>query len=277
VVTVFGDAIAPYGDKVRLKSLIELLEPFDANERLVRTSVFRLVKEEWLHASRNGRESCYQLTESGRRRLWHAYEKIYERKVDSWDGTWTLILIGSDRLSAQHRKQLRQELEWEGLRQLAANLFGHPRIPDNVLNELLDRENVRGKVISLHNAKANHACDLRRMIDQRWGLDSVVRRYRSFLRDFGQIERLIQRRQVMSPEQWFVIRILMIHAYRRAVLHDPLLPGDLLPRPWIGDNAYRSAGQIYRASLPGSESYLRDLLALESGRETPAILRERFR
>jgi phenylacetic acid degradation operon negative regulatory protein len=277
VVTVFGDAIAPYGDEIRLKSLIELLEPFEVNERLVRTSVFRLVKEDWLHTKRNGRESCYQLTESGRRRLRHAYEKIYERKVDSWDGTWTLILIGSDKLSAEHRKKLRQELEWEGFRQLTANLFGHPRIPSDLLTELLDREDLRGLVISLHNAKANHVSDLRQIIDQRWGLDSIARRYQSFLRDFGQIPRLIQQRQMLSPEQWFVIRTLMIHAFRRTVLHDPLLPGDLLPRPWVGDDAYRLAGQIYRASLPGSESYLRDLLALESRSKMPAILRGRFR
>jgi phenylacetic acid degradation operon negative regulatory protein len=277
VVTIFGDAIAPYGDKIRLKFLIELLEPFEVNERLVRTSVFRLVKEDWLQASRNGRESCYQLTESGRRRLWHAYEKIYERKLVSWDGTWTLILIGSDKLRAQSRKQLRQELEWEGFRQLAPNVLGHPRIPGNLLNELLDRGDVRDDVISFNNAEANHVPDLRRMIHRRWGLDSVVRQYRSFLRDFGQIQQVIQQRQALSPEQWFVIRILMIHAFRRAVLHDPLLPEDLLPRPWIGDGAYRLAGQIYRASLPGSEGYLRNLLALESRRKTPGILTERFR
>ncbi|MBV9273335.1 MAG: phenylacetic acid degradation operon negative regulatory protein PaaX, partial [Verrucomicrobia bacterium] len=255
VVTVFGDAIAPYEDRIRLKSLIQLLEPFEVNERLARTSVFRLVKEDWLRGKRNGRESFYQLTESGRRRLWHAYEKIYERKVDAWNGTWTLIMIASAKFPLQCRKRLREELEWEGFRQLVPHVFGHPRIPDNVLAELLDREEVRGNVITFNDSKANQVPDLRQVIEQRWAIDSVVRRYRSFLQDFGRIQRLIAQPEALSPEQWFTIRILMIHAYRRAVLHDPLLPGDLLPYPWIGDDAYRLAGQIYRTSLPGSESY----------------------
>ena len=279
MVTVFGDAIAPYEDRIRLKSLIELLEPFEVNERLARTSVFRLVKEDWLRANRNGRESFYQLTESGRRRLWHAYEKIYERKVDAWNGTWTLIMIASAKFPAQRRKRLREELEWEGFRQLVPHVFGHPRISGNVLTELLEREDVRGNVITFNDSKANQVPDLRQVIKQRWAIDSVVRRYRNFLQDFGRIKRLIAQREVLSPEQWFVIRILMIHAYRRAVLHDPLLPGDLLPHPWIGDDAYRLAGQIYRASLPGSESYLRKVLLFDCSRGAikPTILAARFR
>src|SRR5258708_29493861 len=62
VVLLFGDAIAPHGGVIRLKNLFELLGPFEINERLVRTSVFRLVKEDWLETIRSGRESSYRLT-----------------------------------------------------------------------------------------------------------------------------------------------------------------------------------------------------------------------
>src|SRR3954453_15343158 len=77
VVTVFGDAIQPHGGSIRLKALIDLLAPFRINQRLVRTSVFRLVREHWLHSSKHGRESSYQLTESGQLRFTLAYDKIY--------------------------------------------------------------------------------------------------------------------------------------------------------------------------------------------------------
>ena len=43
ITTVFGDAIAPRGGTVWLGSLIRALDGFGINERLVRTSVFRLV------------------------------------------------------------------------------------------------------------------------------------------------------------------------------------------------------------------------------------------
>src|ERR1700760_1992542 len=42
IVTVWGDALAPHGGEVWLAGLIRLLAPFGINERLTRTSVFRL-------------------------------------------------------------------------------------------------------------------------------------------------------------------------------------------------------------------------------------------
>src|SRR4029453_14301246 len=47
VVTVWGDAIAPHGGAVWLSGLIKLLAPLGLNERLVRTSVYRLAQEGW--------------------------------------------------------------------------------------------------------------------------------------------------------------------------------------------------------------------------------------
>src|SRR5207344_2063190 len=55
IVTVWGDAIAPHGGAVVLPGLIRLLDPFGINERLVRTSVFRLARQGWLEARPMGR------------------------------------------------------------------------------------------------------------------------------------------------------------------------------------------------------------------------------
>jgi phenylacetic acid degradation operon negative regulatory protein len=45
VVTVWGDALAPHGGIVWLRTLFRLLGAFGMNERLVRTSVFRLATD----------------------------------------------------------------------------------------------------------------------------------------------------------------------------------------------------------------------------------------
>src|SRR6266567_4018068 len=73
VVTVWGDAIAPHGGAVWLSGLIRLLAPLGLNERLVRTSVYRLVQEGWLTARQDGRRSLYRLTAAGLQRFEHAY------------------------------------------------------------------------------------------------------------------------------------------------------------------------------------------------------------
>jgi phenylacetic acid degradation operon negative regulatory protein len=280
VVTLFGDAIAPHGGCVQLKGLIELLRPFGINERLVRTSVFRLVKEEWLEARRNGRESSYELTQSGRRRLSYAYARVYARVQEPWKGDWTLILVRPEELSPQRRQQLRQELEWQGLRQLAPQLYAHPRIQPGPLAELLERIGARKQVISFGNATSDQiGCgDFQELINERWNLVAVAKHYRRFLRNFGRMKDLLQCSSRLLPHQWFSMRILMIHAFRRAVLHDPLLPEELLPKPWIGNEAYQLARELYRLSLRDSEELLVNVcgFAKEKGLASASILRERF-
>jgi phenylacetic acid degradation operon negative regulatory protein len=281
VVTVFGDAIAPHGGSVQLKGLIELLRPFGINERLVRTSVFRLVKEDWLETRRNGRESSYGLTQSGRRRLSYAYARVYERVLEPWKGDWTLILVRAEELSPKRRQQLRQELEWQGLRQLAPQLYAHPRIQPGPLAELLERIAARKQVIGFGNATTDQigCSDFQKLINERWNLVAVAKHYRRFLRNFGQIKDVLRCSPGLLPQQWFSIRILMIHAFRRAVLHDPLLPEELLPKPWIGNESYQLARELYRLGLRGSEELLANVCGFdnEKGLASASILRERFR
>jgi phenylacetic acid degradation operon negative regulatory protein len=277
MVSLFGDAIAPRGGAIRLKNLIELLGPFEVNERLVRTSVFRLVQEDWLETIRNGRESSYRLTRTGFRRLEHAYEKVYRRPAAAWDGTWTFILIPNEHLTVPRRLKLKQELEWEGVRQLTPHLFAHPTIGAEALNEIFDRSGVRGKVISFTGTATDQVgmCVIRELVNGTWNLKQVAGAYKTFERNFGKLKSVLARRPRLSGWEWLAIRVLLIHSFRRIVLHDPLLPNELLPNPWIGDDAYRLAGEIYRISLPGSQRYLCERLGAAT-EEAARTMERRF-
>jgi len=54
---------------VWLGSLMKLVEPMGISQRLVRTSVYRLVQESWLQTEKVGRYSYYSLTGPGLRRF----------------------------------------------------------------------------------------------------------------------------------------------------------------------------------------------------------------
>jgi phenylacetic acid degradation operon negative regulatory protein len=278
LVSLFGDAIAPHGGAIRLKNLIELLGPFEVNERLVRTSVFRLVKEDWLETIRSGRESSYRLTRTGLRRLEHAYGKVYQRPAATWDGAWTFVLIPNEHLTVPRRLKLKQELEWEGVRQLTPHLFAHPTIGAEALSEIFDRSRVRGKVIGFTGARTDQAgmCVIRELVNGSWSLRQVAGAYKVFLRNFGRLHTMLSNDGDLSGWDWLAIRVLLIHSFRRIVLHDPLLPNALLPDPWIGDDAYRLAGEIYRICLPASEHYLCERLGA-SPDEAARVLEGRFR
>jgi len=262
VVTIFGDSIQPYGGSIRLKGLIDLLAPFGINQRLVRTSVFRLVQEQWLQPRKFGRESSYQLTESGERRFALAYGKIYRRQTAEWNECWTLIILPANGTTPKLRTRLRRELEWQGLRQLAPNLLAHPQIDRAVLEEVLDRLNAGRKVAACQviNLADLGTPSLSDLVKGLWDLSVVISSYREFLRRCSTLQRLPDEPDVIAPQEWFMIRTLLIHAFRRIVLHDPLLPIELLPHPWIGAKAYTFVSRIYWQSLSGSEAHLSAVL-----------------
>jgi phenylacetic acid degradation operon negative regulatory protein len=279
LVTIFGDAIQPHGGSIRLKGLIDLLAPFGVSDRLVRTCVFRLVQEQWLRPSKHGRESSYRLTESGQRRFALAYDKIYRRPGMSWDGRWTLVALPVNGIGQRLRPQLRKELEWLGLRQLVPSVFAHPHINEAGVAEVLDRLNVRSKLIVCRVIERDDCRNLTSLVKHSWDLAAVIKGYRSFLRRFGLLQRLAGEPQGVEPQEWFVIRTLVIHEFRRIVLHDPLLPAELLPSPWVGAEAYALTGEIYRSSLAASERHLSETVAFVADQPGAVshLLRRRFR
>ena len=96
--------------------------------------------------------------------------------------------------------------------------------------------------------------------------------YRDLLRRFGTvIERFRERSDGdHDPEQCFVVRTLLIHAYRRALLRDPQLPAALLPLDWPGAAAFALCRDFYRLTHRAAERHLMATLEAESGPLPPA-------
>ena len=148
VMTIFGDAIAPHGGAIWLGSLIELLAPFGVNDRLLRTSVFRLAQQGWLGANRDGRRSAYAISPQALARFERANRRIYAPLGVQWDGKWTMLLTGASAIDAPARAALRKELLWEGYALIAPGLFAHPTADSAVLAEILARLGVQDQLFA---------------------------------------------------------------------------------------------------------------------------------
>ncbi|MFD2366897.1 phenylacetic acid degradation operon negative regulatory protein PaaX [Pseudoduganella sp. GCM10020061] len=266
VMTVFGDAVSPHGGSVWLGSLIELAAPFGISDRLVRTSVFRLAQEGWLAAARDGRRSAYTIAPSALARFEHANRRIYLPLDGHWDGSWTLLLAGASPLGAAERTRLRKELAWEGYAQLAPGVLGHPAGSAEVLDEVLTRLALHGQapVCSVRDLPGTAGRPLRELVGECWDLAPVIASYLHFADVFGPLLALLRRGcGALSPQQAFVVRTLLVHAYRRVQLHDPMLPMELLPAPWPGAQAYELAREIYRATFALAEQHVMEVLRRE--------------
>jgi phenylacetic acid degradation operon negative regulatory protein len=75
-----------------------------------------------------------------------------------------------------------------------------------------------------------------------------------------------------------MVRTLLIHAYRRVQLHDPMLPLELLPAPWPGTEAYELARAIYMRTFEQAETHLMAVLRREDAAapEAEQAFYERF-
>ena len=269
VVTIFGDTVAPHGGTLWLGSLIELAAPFGVNDRLLRTSVFRLAQEGWLVASRDRRRSSYAILPQALPRFERANRRIYAPLEVHWDGSWTLVLAAGGAVDAPVRAALRKELLWEGYAQLSPGVFGHPASDSAVLDELLGRTGARHQVFACSASALPHVEGraLPELVADGWDLSDVSAGYDQFIAQFSPLLGL--RDEAIAPEQAFVIRTLLIHAYRRVQLHDPMLPVELLPDPWPGARAYELARTLYRAVQAAAETHVMAVMRKEDG-QAPA-------
>ena len=269
VMTLCGDAIAPHGGAFWLGSMIELLGPLGVSDRLVRTSVFRLVQEGWLVASREGRRSRYALEPKALPRFERANRRIYSPPGLDWDGRWTFVLAPNGSIDGDLRALLRKELEWEGFAMLATGVMAHPAPERDTLRDIIVRAGAQGKVFVCDAAELPGVGSrpLPELVGDAWDLSGVVAGYRQFIDSFTP---LLDTVADIAPQEAFAIRTLLIHAYRRVQLHDPMLPVELLPVPWLGSDAYELAKRIYRLTYARAEEHIMGMLSKEDPETPPA-------
>jgi phenylacetic acid degradation operon negative regulatory protein len=271
ITTVFGDAILPRGGRVSLGSMIQLLQPLGVNERLVRTAVYRLVKDEWLQSEALGRRTDYMLTPSGRSRFDEASRQIYAADIPGWDRRWRLILVVGD-LELRVRERLRKSLFWHGFGETASGSFVHPTADlEKVMESLMSegQEAVLAKLMPLVavNSRVTLCATDIDMVKKAWNLDGLALSYEGFLQKYEPIRAALLSfgLEDVSPDNAFLVRTLLIHDVRRLLLRDPQLPESLLPTTWPGSRARLLCRDLYRKLLPLSEQHLDANVRLSCG------------
>jgi phenylacetic acid degradation operon negative regulatory protein len=102
-------------------------------------------------------------------------------------------------------------------------------------------------------------------------LDGLERAWRTFLRRFRPLaEAVAGDRGGVDGQTAFLTRTLLVHAYRRIVLREPELPGELWPPAWPGETAYEVAACCYHALAAGADAHLARICDI-AGAALPAI------
>lgn len=263
-VTLLGDAIEPHGGSLWLSDLIQLVAPLGINERLLRTSVFRLVAQNWLQSERHGRRSLYRLSDEGLEQTRRASSRIYHGTPNDWDGDWTLVVLprfGNN--SLDKRSEVRKQLLWAGFGALAPGIFALPRDNAASANKVLRGLKLTEHALVLGAREMNEGRGLliQSLVSQCWDLDTVAGQYRAFIARFEPVA--LACGATVRPTLGYLARALALHEWRRIVLHDPQLPRQMLPDDWPGHRARELCAHVYWAVFDAAEMYLADRLGYD--------------
>ncbi len=97
--------------------------------------------------------------------------------------------------------------------------------------------------------------EARRLAAAAWPLEAIAGRYGDFLRLFGEVEAGLDG-AALDDLDALVLRVLLVHAFRRIVLKDPDLPPEALSDDWPGAAARTLFHRTYRRLAPAAERWL---------------------
>jgi phenylacetic acid degradation operon negative regulatory protein len=219
IITLYGDAVVPRGGSLWLGTVLEIFAALEIGGNVVRTAMSRLATEGWLARQRLGRHSFYSLTESGGATFAPATARIYHAAPAAWDGRFHIAL---------------GDATPPGFAPLAPGLrVGLAPAPGI------------GGLVATGDAESARALAARL-----WPNQALAARYREFIRVFAPVA------PPAVPLDAMLLRLLLIHSYRRILLRDPLLPTALLPPDWPGTAARATCASLYHRLLPASEAWL---------------------
>lgn len=261
VITLFGDAIVPRGGKAGLSVLQAVMTRLDVENGALRTAMSRLAADGWVEREKSGRNSIYALAASGRHAFDEATRRIYAAGPPEWDGRWTIAVA----LPSTSQDKREVALNASGFVCAGGNTWvraetnAQPPLPDDL----------EGMLVVTSQAPA-----VPRKSDQFWQLADIAAAYDVLAERFARLGRSLVNGDRLQPLDAMAARTLLIHDWRRAVLHDPGLPAELLPDDWPGEKARVLVRSIYTKLAATSESWLDDA-GLPPLRD-PAHFAERF-
>ena len=275
VFTFFCDVVTQHGGEIWLGSIIQTLAPLGINERLTRTSMFRLVQDGWLESRKQGRRSYYRLTQTGQNYYQRAAGRIYASKKPEWDGSWALLFTSM--VPEEKRDALNRGLSWLGYGRLATGVYALPRNQRPALDQLLTDLGLNDTVVTMQ-AQTDDMEGLQKLVLSRWKLDDLGERYEAFIKQYAQAQRSLINSKPPGGHSMLLLRILLIHEYRRILLSDPELPAAMLPANWHGDVAQSLSGEIYRQLATDTTKWVnRELLNTDGQMQSSSnTLKTRF-
>ena len=224
VVTIFGDLAQHDGARISGSLMGALVARIGARPEALRVALHRLRKEGWIESHKQGRSSDYALSVWGRGQAAQASDIIYAA-APTPEQAWLVLHDPADKArdADPHDHALTQ----------TASITLRPPSTSSALMTPLDASRTVPHWVQhkLCDAALLAACrDLERRLEQ-------VLAHRGLIADMPALDRM-------------VLRVLIVHSWRRVILKAPALPPFLFPPTWRGAACADKVSALLRALPP---------------------------
>jgi phenylacetic acid degradation operon negative regulatory protein len=266
ILTIFGDFVSAHGGTIWLGSLIKLVSRLGINQRLVRTSVFRLTEKGILQSKQVGRRSFYSLTDKGFRQYSSAAERIYRYHDYKWNGEWCLVFTTLENLPKKERERFQNELIWLGFNRLANGVYAHPLVALEEVHKVVKEMSLEDSVVVMQSRSSGDESLIAsgNLIKSSFNVFAMKEEYQEHIDFFKGILKSAESSAQKSDEACFLIRLLLIHKYRRILMREPEIPHELMPAECLSHEAREITERLYKLICNQAEDYFMEIAESES-------------
>ncbi|MEJ7585884.1 MAG: PaaX family transcriptional regulator C-terminal domain-containing protein [Acidimicrobiales bacterium] len=251
--------------------LLPVAEACGQSPEQVRSCLRRLVGEGLFVREGTGRTSMYAATEAGMAALGQVTERqrlayVQDAAGRGWDRTWRVVAFAIPEARRAARDAFRDRLIDLGGASIHNGLYvSAHRWEKDVLGEA-SRLGVAGHVtvaatVDLDVGGVDDPRELTRLL---WPIEELADRYRRFVEHYRDVPLALTemrtRRERLPDAAFLPGALAMGVAFQACFDTDPLLPPELLPRPWPGREARELVVRSRRLALLIREAHDRPAL-----------------
>lgn len=239
----------------------------------VRSCLRRLVAEGLFVRRGTGKETTFVATDRGMAALGTNIERTrlayaQDAAGRGWDRQWRLVAFAVPEADRSARDAFRDQLIELGGAAVQGGLYVSPHPWHDDVMAAATRLGISGAVTLATTDDLDVAgeTDPRRLASMLWPIDDLADAYERFSRRHRHVPELLRemraKRQPLPDSAFLPAALAMSVAFDECAGADPLLPPELLPRPWPG----RAARELVITSR-------RLALALRRGQGRPSLFR----
>jgi phenylacetic acid degradation operon negative regulatory protein len=211
----------------------------------VRSCLRRLTAEGLFERDGNGRDALYRATAAGTAALGTYLERtrlayVQDAAGRGWDRRWHLVGFAVPEGRRAARDALRDRLRFLGGAAVQGGLYVSPHPWHKDVLATADQLGVGEfvTVASTDDLEIAGERDPRELARKLWPIEKLAAEYEALLEQFDwvvpRLDEMKNRKEKLPDSAFLPMALAMAVAYADTFNHDPLLPPELLPRPWPG-------------------------------------------